>query len=53
MEKVIVDMLFLLANLAVFALNLKLYTEIFKEKSQNRRAEQATKADTESPARLT
>ena len=35
---VIENILFLLANLAVFGLNLKLYTEILKDQSQNRRA---------------
>jgi hypothetical protein len=31
--------LILLANLAVLGLNLKLYTEILKDQSQNRRAD--------------
>lgn len=32
------NILILLANLAVLGLNLKLYTEILKDKSQDRRA---------------
>ena len=34
----LVNVLLVLANLAVFGLCLKLYTEILKDKSQNRRA---------------
>lgn len=37
-DLIVVNGLFLLLNLAVFALNLKLYTEVLKDKSQNRRA---------------
>lgn len=34
---IVIGLLFLLANLAILALNLKLYTEILKDQSQNRR----------------
>lgn len=36
------NLLFLLANLFVFALNLKLYTEILKDKSQDKRSNHDT-----------
>ena len=35
----VASLLVLLANLAVLGLNLKLYTEILKDKSQDKRAE--------------
>ena len=38
METLVVNLLFLLANLALLGLNLKLYTEILKDNAQNRRA---------------
>ena len=36
----VLDALFLLANLGVLGLNIKLYTEILKDKAQDKRAAQ-------------
>ncbi len=40
MEAIIIqDALFILINVGILALNIKLYTEIMKERNMNRRAE--------------
>lgn len=43
----ITNLLFLLANLAVLGLNLKLYTEVLKDKSQDNRQRQSRHSFTE------
>jgi hypothetical protein len=41
MNWIVINVGFLLANLMVLALNVKLYTEVLKDQSQNRRASKA------------
>lgn len=42
MDYLIANLLVLAVNLGVLALSIKLYTEVLKDQSQNRRAQRAT-----------